>query len=144
MGNEYPICTTVIKMPGIGNLPYYSNEEFDFNKLIPMPAILGDVCADNEFLNEILSWRIANWDVIDNASGTIRSEDEISFATQLKPPLKVLRRLSELHPNETITCICQGMGGSITGQLILFAGDIKDYTHCGRKLIDNYKIVGNA
>lgn len=132
-------CTTVIKMPGIGNLPYYSNEEFDFNKIIPMPAILGAVCSDNEIQN----WRIANWDAIENASGTLKYENEVSFKTLLKPPLKVLRRLSEFHPNETITCTCQGMGGSITAELILFAGDIKDYTHCGRKLIDNYKIVGN-
>lgn len=67
------------------------NEEFDFNKIIPMPI---DIVGQNANRD----WMLENWDAVCNAKETSVYDNEVSFQSKWSNVCMLISTLSKQHP----------------------------------------------
>lgn len=84
------------------------NTAIDFEKIIPMPSNIyrGNLSWEDEQRlggMDWYHWSIANWGTKWNAYETYSGNDMISFSTAWSAPFPVIRVLSEMFPDVTIT-----------------------------------------
>ncbi len=96
----------------------HDRDEFDFNKVIPMPEELDE--SSDRFLEKLsieekllflkehdgvdnwYDWRISNWDTKWNANETaILDDNTVLFDTAWSPPFKIFSKISEMY-NTTV------------------------------------------
>jgi hypothetical protein len=108
-------------------------DNFDFNKIIPMPEELEDdnyrrltkeqqeIVQKKYGYKDWYQWRIANWDVKWPACEVQSDWDddfaEISFDTPWCPPEKIYNKLRELFPNISISWMYNEPGIGFAGYL---------------------------
>ena len=81
--------------------------DFDFNKIVPMPA------SENENWYE---WRWENWGTKWNASDICVDDTIITFETAWNPPCPVIQKLSEIFPDVPIVHYYDEPGCNILGR----------------------------
>lgn len=104
------------------------NNEFDFEKIIPMPADLfeGDLGQEEiEISGERNSsdWRIENWGTKWNSEDAHVDEDIISFLSAWEPPVPVVLRLSKLFPDITFVYRYFEGGNDFSGLMVINGGE---------------------
>ena len=119
--------TTTIHVKGIAKAPFYTDGDFDLDKLIPSPRDEKDYDAqkygdtrgvqieeDRPWFNGY-NWNRENWGTKWNAcETTIIDDDTVSFETPWNPPFPVLQAISEYFKDEEMEVSAKYWDDSVT------------------------------
>lgn len=106
---------------------------FDFNRIVPVPPIVEAICTGGLSLQTQLEhphrnwydWQLANWGTKWNAYEFVATEPgRYEFCSAWNPPIPVVRTLSTLFPELSITLIYQEEGEGFNGRAVFEDGEV--------------------
>ncbi len=113
-------------------------QSFDFNRVIPRPPIVDDVCSGLLSADVVMSnrnrnwhdWQTANWGTKWNAYELGKPGDGIyKFCTAWSPPFPVIRTLSKLFPELELELSYDDEGDGFSGRMTFKNGRSKTEKH---------------
>ena len=146
-------CMTVWTITGKkDDIDAIEEMKFDFEKILPMPAILKQTEGKNsqEIHDENIrqtgcqdwyDWCVANWGTKWTAgtagSGdgpTIDRDDDETLVSRMStawaPPIGIIRKLAEDYPSTRFRIYCEGEGMEFVGLMEFFGGEmVKNTVH---------------